>query len=154
MNDKPVHEKGWFGCVDNPVRDADWSVSYSVGPILVGCIRIDYLRDAVDRGQSTDAVPLTDLLLLYTLRRLRDYCVAEYILCWTFCDTVWNPLRIEGFGLRRGALQVCQAIEGAGTAVQSPGYTSPKRRLWEKSGRRITRWNCRQLRLEWRDSRG
>ena len=64
---KPIREKGQFGCVDTPVRDADWSVEYSVGPIPVGDIRIDYLRDPVDRGQSTDAAPLTELLLFYTL---------------------------------------------------------------------------------------
>ena len=113
LKGKPIRKKGRFGCVDNPVRDADWSVRYPVGPIPVGYIRIYYLRDAVDRGQSADAAPLTDLLLLNTLRRLRDYCAAEYILCWTFCDAVWNPLRIEGFCLRRGALQVYQAMEGA-----------------------------------------
>ena len=49
---KPIREKGRFGCVDTPVRDADWSVEYSVGLIPVGDIRIDYLRDPVDRGQS------------------------------------------------------------------------------------------------------
>ena len=110
---KQIREKGQFGCVDTPVHDADWSVEYSVGPIPVGDIRIDYLRDPVDRRQSTDAAPLTELLLFYTLRRLRNYCAAEYIPCWTFCDTVWNPLRIEGLLLRRGAVQACQAMEGA-----------------------------------------
>ena len=58
---KPIREKGWFGSVDTPVRDADWSVEYSVGLIPVGDIRIDYLRDPVDRGQSTDAATLTEL---------------------------------------------------------------------------------------------
>ena len=110
VHGKPIREKGRFGCVDTPVHDADWPVSYSVGPISVGDISIDYLRDPVDRVQSTDATPLTDLLLFYTLRRLRDYCAAEYILCWTFCDTVWNPLRIEGLFLRRGVFQACQAM--------------------------------------------
>ena len=33
---KPIREKGRFGCVDTPVRDADWSVEYSVGPVPVG----------------------------------------------------------------------------------------------------------------------
>ena len=110
---KPIREKGRFGSVDTPVRDADWSVEYSVGLIPVGDIRIDYLKDPVDRAQSTDAVPLTELLLFYTLRRLRNYCAAGYIPCWTFCDTVWKPLRVEGLFLRRGAFQACQAMEGA-----------------------------------------
>ena len=34
--------------MDTPVRDADWSVEYSVGLIPVGDIRIEYLRDPVD----------------------------------------------------------------------------------------------------------
>ena len=96
---KPIRKKGRFGCVDTPVRDADWSVEYSVGLIPVGDIGIDYLRGPVDRRQSTDAAPLTELLLFYTLRRLRNYCAAGYILCWTFYDTVWTPLRVEGLFL-------------------------------------------------------
>ena len=112
---KPIWEKGRFGSVNTPVRDADWSVEYSVCLIPVGDIRIDYLRDPVDRAQSTDAAPLTELLLLNssTLRRLRNYCAVGYIPCWTFCDTVWKPLRVEGLFLRRGAFQACQAMEGA-----------------------------------------
>ena len=46
---KPIREKGRVGCVDTPVRNADWSVEYSVGFSPVGDIRIDYLKDAVDR---------------------------------------------------------------------------------------------------------
>ena len=108
-----VIEGQFFGIylftVDPPVRDADWSVEYSVGLIPVGDIRIDYLRDPVDRAQSTDAAPLTELLLFHTLRRLRNYCAAGYILCWTFCDTVWKPLRVEGLFLRRGSNRRCGA---------------------------------------------
>ena len=109
--------------MDPPVRDADWSVKYSVGLIPVGDIRIDYLRDLVNRAQSTDAAPLTELLLFHTLRRLRNYCAAGYILCWTFCDTVWKPLRVEGLFLRRGAFQACQAMEGAVLVDNRSGVT-------------------------------
>ena len=28
--DKPIRGKGRFGCMDTPVRDADWSAEYSV----------------------------------------------------------------------------------------------------------------------------
>ena len=45
LGGKLIRENGRFGCVDTPVRDADWSVEYSVSPIPVGDIRIDYLRD-------------------------------------------------------------------------------------------------------------
>ena len=111
--DKPIRERGRFGCANTPVRDADWLVDHSVGPILVGEIRISYIRDPADRGQSPDAAPSTGLLLFYTIRCLRHYRAAEYSTCWTFCDTVWNSLRIEGFFLRRGAFQACQAMDGA-----------------------------------------
>ena len=106
--DKPIRERGRFGCANTPVRDADWLVDHSVGEI-----RINYIRDLADRGQSPDAAPSTGLLLFYIIRRLRHYCAAEYSTCWTFCDTVWNSLRIEGFFLRRGAFQACQAMDGA-----------------------------------------
>ena len=76
---KPIREKGRIGYMDIPVCDADWSVEYSVGISPVWDIRIGYLRDPVDRGQSPDTAPLNELLLFYTLRRLRNYCVAEYI---------------------------------------------------------------------------
>ena len=113
LPDKPIRERGRFGCANTPVRDADWLVNNSVGPIPVGEIRINYIRDPADRGQSLYAAPSTGSLLIYTIRRLRHYRAAEYITCWTFCDTVWNSLRIEGFFLRRGAFQACQTMDGA-----------------------------------------
>ena len=73
---KPIREKGRFGYLHTPVRDADWSAEYSVGVIPVGAIRIGYLRDPVDRGQSTDAAPLTELFIFYTLL----HCYNT--LCW------------------------------------------------------------------------
>ena len=59
---KPIREKGRFGYFSTPVRDADRSAEYSVGVIPDGAIRIGYLRDPVNQRQSTDAVPLTELL--------------------------------------------------------------------------------------------
>ena len=85
---KPIRDKGRFGCVDAPVRDADGLVKYSVGLIPVGDIRIEYIRDPVDRGQSTDATPLTELLIFYTLLHVYNYCAAGSALSWTFCNTV------------------------------------------------------------------
>ena len=67
---KPIRDKVRFGCVDAPVRDADWLIEYSVGLIPVGDIRIEYIRDPVDREQSTDAAPLTELLIFYTVLHL------------------------------------------------------------------------------------
>ena len=117
---KPIREKGRFGYLNTPVRDADWSADYSVGPIPVGEIRINYLRDPVGRRQSPDAAPSTGLLLFYTIRRLRHNCAAASS---TFCDTVWNSLCTEGIFLRRGAFQACQAMDGAVLVHNCSGVT-------------------------------
>ena len=76
--------------MDTPVRDADWSVEYSVGLI---------------RGQSTDAAPLTELLVFYTFLHLYNYCAAGSALSWTFCDTVWKNLSVEELSLRCSVFQ-------------------------------------------------
>ena len=120
---KPIRGKGRFGSVDTPVRDADWSVEYSVGLILVGDIRIDYLRDPVDRGQSTDAAPLTELLVFYTLLHLYNYCAAGSALSWTFCDTVWQNLSVEELSRRCSVFPVCQTMEGAALVDDRSGVT-------------------------------
>ena len=120
---KPIREKGRFGCVDTLVRDADWSVECSVGLIPVGDIRIDYLRDPVDREQSTDAAPLPELLVLYTLLHFYNYCAAGSALSWTLCDTVWKNLSIEELSLRCSVFPVCQMMEGAALVDNRSGVT-------------------------------
>ena len=92
---KPIREKGRFGYLDTPVRDADWSAEYSVGVIPVGAIRIGYLRDPVDRRQSTDAAPLTELLIFYTLLHFYICCAARSAWSWIFCNTVWKNICVE-----------------------------------------------------------
>ena len=67
VREKPIREKGWFGCVNGPVRDADWSVECSFDLSPVGDIRIEYIRETDNLGQSTDAAPLTELFDFYTL---------------------------------------------------------------------------------------
>ena len=49
VREKLIREKGRFGCVDSPVRDADWSVECSVDLSPVGDIRSEYMRDPVNR---------------------------------------------------------------------------------------------------------
>ena len=70
--------------MDTPVRDADWSVECSVGLSPVGDIRIEYIKDTVNRGQSTDATPLTELLDFYTLLHVYNNCATGSALSWTF----------------------------------------------------------------------
>ena len=123
VHGKPIREKGQFGYVDTPFRDADWSVEYSVGLILVGNIRIDYLKDPVDRGQSTDAAPLTELVVFYTLLHLYNYCAAGSPLCWTFCDTVCKTLSVEELSLCCSVFPMCQMMEGAALVDDRSGVT-------------------------------
>ena len=77
--EKLIREEGRLGCVASPVRDADWSVEYSVDLSPVGDIRSEYIRDPVNRGQSTNAVPSTELLDFYTLVRF-------YYLYYRICE--------------------------------------------------------------------
>ena len=86
---KPIREKGRFRYLYSPVHDADWSAEYSVGVIPVGAIRIGYLRDPVDRSQSTDAAPLTELLIFYTLLHLLGVGLSAIQCGITF---VWRNL--------------------------------------------------------------
>ena len=66
MCQKPIRDRGRFGCLDSPVCDADWSDESSVGVSPVGDVRIEYIGDALSQGQSTDAAPLTELFDFYT----------------------------------------------------------------------------------------
>ena len=109
--------------MDTPVRDADWSVEYSVGLIPVGDIRIEYLRDPVDRGQSADAAPLTELLIFYTLLHVYNYCAAGSALSWTFCNTVWNNISVEELTRRCNDFPVCQTMNGAALVDDRSGVT-------------------------------
>ena len=120
---KPIREKGRFGYVDTPVPDADWLYRCTVRFVPVGDIRIGYLRSAVDRGQSTDAAPVTESLVLYTLLRLYNYCAAGYTLSWTFCDTVLKNLRVQELLLRRGVFPVYRTMEGAALVEDRVGVT-------------------------------
>ena len=109
--------------MNTPVRDADRSVEYSVGLIPVGDIRIEYIRDPVDRGQSTDAAPLTDLLIFYTLLHVYNYCAAGSALSWTFCNTVWNNISVEELTRRCCDFPVCQTMNGAAFVADRSGVT-------------------------------
>ena len=116
--DKLIREKGRFGYVDTPVPDADWLYRCAV-PF----VRIGYIKSAVDRGQSTDAAPVTESLVLYTFPRLYDYCTAGYTRSWTCCDTVFENLRAQEQLLRCGVLPVHRTMEGAALVDDCVGVT-------------------------------
>ena len=112
---KPIREKGRFGCLDTSVRDADWSDEGSVVLSPVGDIRIEYIGDPVDRGQSTDAAPLTELLDFYTLLHIYNNCAKKSASIWTFCGTVWDNIS--------GDFSVCQTMNGAALVDDRSGVT-------------------------------
>ena len=106
-----------------PVTDADWLYGRAVLFVPVEDVRIGDIRSAVGRGQSTDAAPVTELLVLYTFLHLYDYCAAGYTLSWTFCDTVLENLLAPEQWLRRGSLPVYRKMEGAALVDDRVGVT-------------------------------
>ena len=100
--DNPIRVKGWIGCSDSPVRDADWSDVRSVGVSPVGNVRIEYVGDAFSQGQSTDAAPLTELIDFYTFLQTYSDCATGFTSIWTFCITVRDNISGEEF-TRRGS---------------------------------------------------
>ena len=86
--EKPIWERGRFGCSDSPVRDADWSDECSVGVRPVGDVRIEYIGDAFSQGQSTDAAPLTELFDFYTLLHIYSDCAT-----WISGRPVWRHVQ-------------------------------------------------------------
>ena len=120
---KPIREKGRFGCLDTSVHDADWSDECSVVLSPVGDIRIEYIGDPVDRGQSTDAAPLTELLDFYTLLHVYNNCATRSASIWTFCGTVWDNPSSEELTRRCGDFSVCQTMNGAALVDDRSGVT-------------------------------
>ena len=123
MCGKPIREKGRFGCLDTSVRDADWSDKCSVVLSPVGDIRIEYIGDPVDRGQSTDVAPLSELLDFYTLLHIYNNCATRSALIWTFCGTVWDNTSSEELTRRCGDFSVCQTMNGAALVDDRSGVT-------------------------------
>ena len=111
VREKPIREKGRFGCVNGPVRDADWPVECSVDLSPVGDIRIEYIRETYNLvGQSTDAAPLTELLDFYTLLHVYYNCATGSVLSWIFCDTVWENISSEDCTRCCSEFSVCQTM--------------------------------------------
>ena len=120
---KPIREKGRFGCLDSSVHDADWSDECSVGLSPVGDIKIEYIGDPVDRGQSTDAASLTELLDFYTLLHIYSDCATGIASIWTFCNTVWDNISGEELTRRCSDFSVCQTMNGAALVDDRSGVT-------------------------------
>ena len=121
--EKPIRERGRFGCWDSPVRNADWSDECSVGLSLVGDIRIEYIGDAFDQGQSTDAATVTELSDFYTLLHIYSDCATGFTSIWTFCITVRDNISGEEFTRHCSDFSVCQTMDGAALVDDRSGVT-------------------------------
>ena len=121
--EKPIRERGRFGCSDSPVRDADWSDECSVGVRPVGDIRIEYIGDEFSQGQSTDAAQLTELFDFYTLLHIYSDCATGFTSIWTFCITVRDNISGEDFTRRCSDFSVCQTMDGAALVDDRSGVT-------------------------------
>ena len=109
--------------MDTSVDDADWSDECTVVLSPVGDIRIEYIGDPVDQGQSTDAAPLTELLDFYTLLHIYNNCATRSASIWTFCGTVWDNTSSEELTRRCGDFSVCQTMNGAALVDDRSGVT-------------------------------
>ena len=120
---KPIRVRGRFGCLNSPVRDADWSDVCSVDLSPVGDVRIEYIGDESDQEQSTDAAPLTELQDLYTLLHIYSDCATGFTSVWTICVTVQDIVCGEDFTRRGSDLSVCQTMDGAALVDDRSGVT-------------------------------
>ena len=106
--EKPIRERGRFGCLDSPVRDADWSDVCSVDLSPVGDVRIEYIGDEFDQEQSTDAAPLTELQDFYTRFFISTVIVLQ--------DLLQFGLSVLRFGIilvvknLHGVVVICQCV--------------------------------------------
>ena len=120
---KPIRVRGRFGCLNSPVRDADWSDVCSVDLSPVGDVRIEYIGDESDQEQSTDAAPFTELQDLYTLLHICSNCATGFTSVWTICVTVQDIVCGEDFTRRGSDLSVCQTMDGAALVDDRSGVT-------------------------------
>ena len=72
-----------------------------------------YIGDAFSQGQSTDAVPLTELFDFYMLLQIYSHCATGFTSIWTFCITVRDNISGEEFTQRCSDFPVCQTMDGA-----------------------------------------
>ena len=124
MYNKPIRVWGRFGCLDSPVRDADWSAVRSVGvhPVRKD-VRSKYIGDGFSQCQSSDAAPLTELRDLYTLLHVNRNCTTGLYLIWTLCVTVRISICVEEVAKRGGDLSVGRTMDGAALANDRSGVT-------------------------------
>ena len=99
--DNPIRVKGWFGCSDSPVRDADWS----------------------DVRSCARAAPLTELIDFYTFLQTYSDCATGFTSIWTFCITVRDNISGEEFTRRGSDISVCQTMDGVALVDDRSGVT-------------------------------
>ena len=124
MYSRPIRVWGRFGCLDSPVRGADWSVVRSVGvrPVRKD-VRNEYIGDEFSQCQSSDAAPLTEIRDLHTLLHINRNCTTELYLIWTLCATVRVRICVEIVTKCGGDLSASRTMDGAALAHDRSGVT-------------------------------
>ena len=121
---QPIRVWGRFGCLDSPVRGADWSVVRSVGvrPVWKD-VRNEYIGDVFSQCQSSDAAPLTETRDLHTLIHINRNCTTELYLIWTLCATVRVRICVGKVTKCGGDLSASRTMGGAALAHDRSGVT-------------------------------
>ena len=139
VNDKPICMKGRFGCLYNPVHDADWSVVRPVDLSPVGDVWIEYIGDGSEQKQSTDAALVDDRSgVTFTAELCIPWDAPEAIIDINSADLVSLgsfPDKVGLFGRRRDAA-VSRIL--AGRDSRSVRFLVPDGRVVERGYHDVT----------------
>ena len=101
---------GRFDCGGGPVDCSDWTRVRGAVDFSPGGVRIGYIRRVLWDRSSTDAAPVTVLVVC-----LDVYCAAGFALCRIFCST--DCVLLAGFGLSFRRVSECWTIATDGAVL-------------------------------------
>ena len=121
---QPIRVWGRFGCLDSPVRGADWLAvrSVSVRPVRKD-VRNEYIGDEFSQCQTSDAAPLTEIRDPHTLLHANRNCTIRLDLIWTLCATVRIRICVKEITRCGGDLSASRKMDGAALARDRSGVT-------------------------------
>ena len=124
MYSQPIRVWGRFGCLDSPVRGADWWAVRSVGvrPVRKD-VRNEYIGDEFSQCQTSDAAPLTKIRDLHTLLHANRNWTIRLDLIWTLCATVRIRVCVKEVTRCGGDLSASRTMDGAALARDRSGLT-------------------------------
>ena len=118
----PFRAMGRFSCGRVLVGASDWVNGCAVLLISAGGVRIGYIRSVISGRHSTDAAPVTGLLIFFaTFERLCKYCAAECAVSRLFCGTVCDCLDCHDLFIRRVDLCSPRTMDGAALVEDCSG---------------------------------